>query len=148
MHKLLEPNVTAIAPQTHASTHDSAPETLAGGSPAWLRDDLAAIVGPAEVHATATDLIRYATDASPYRLFPRIVVSPRSVREVAAVFAYARKKRIPVTIRAAGSSLSGQSQGDGILIDARKHWAGWVVEEEGARLRVKPGTVLFARIWH
>ncbi len=143
MHKLLEPNVTAIAPQTHASTHDSAPETLAGGSPAWLRDDLAAIVGPAEVHATATDLIRYATDASPYRLFPRIVVSPHSVREVAAVFAYARKKRIPVTIRAAGSSLSGQSQGDGILIDARKHWAGWVVEEEGARLRVKPGTVLF-----
>ena len=130
MHKLLEPHVTSIAPQTHASTHDSAPEALAGGSPAWLREDLVATVGPAKIHATATDLIRYATDASPYRLFPQIVVSPHSVQEVAAVFAYARKKRLPVTIRAAGSSLSGESQGDGILIDARKHWAGWLIEED------------------
>jgi D-lactate dehydrogenase len=88
-------------------------------------------------------LVRYATDASPYRLFPKVVVSPRTVEEVAKIFAYAQEKKIPVTIRSAGSSLSGQSQGDGILIDARKHWAGASVEDGGKRLRVRPGTVMF-----
>jgi D-lactate dehydrogenase len=70
-------------------------------------------------------------------------VSPRTVDEVSKIFAYAQEKKIPVTIRAAGSSLSGQSQGDGILIDARKHWAGVTVEDGGKRLRVRPGTVMF-----
>ena len=57
-------------------------------------------------------------------MFPKVVASPRTVDDVAKIFAYARAKKLPVTIRAAGSSLSGQSQGDGILIDARKHWLG------------------------
>src|SRR6201998_1880250 len=76
-------------------------------------------------------------------MFPKVVVSPRTVDEVAKIFAYARKKKLPVTIRAAGSSLSGQAQGDGVLIDARKHWVGATVEDGGKRLRVRPGTVMF-----
>jgi D-lactate dehydrogenase len=101
------------------------------------------ILGEDQVHSRVIDLIRYATDASPYRMFPKVVVSPRTVEEVSSIFAYARKKGISVTIRSAGSSLSGQSQGDGILIDARKHWAGCSVENDGQRLRVRPGTVMF-----
>jgi D-lactate dehydrogenase len=101
------------------------------------------MLGEAQVHARVIDLVRYATDASPYRMFPKVVVSPRTVDEVSSIFAYARKKGISVTIRSAGSSLSGQSQGDGILIDARQHWAGCVVENNGQRLRVRPGTVMF-----
>jgi D-lactate dehydrogenase len=101
------------------------------------------MLGEAQVHARIIDLIRYATDASPYRMFPKVVVAPRTVAEVASMFAYARQKRLTVTIRAAGSSLSGQSQGDGILIDARPHWAGCTVEDHGQRLRVCPGTVMF-----
>src|SRR6202034_2736203 len=66
-----------------------------------------------------------------------------TVDDVAKIFVYAREKKIPVTIRSAGSSLSGQSQGDGILIDARKHWVGATVEDGGKRLRVRPGTVMF-----
>ncbi len=143
MHELLQPDPARIEPREHPPTHDRAPDDLAQGSPAWLRDDMEAMLGPAQVHARAVDLIRFATDASPYRLFPKIIVSPRTEDDVQKIFAYARGKKQSVTIRAAGSSLSGQSQGDGILLDARKHWAGWKVEEGGRRLRVRPGTVMF-----
>ncbi|HYY26739.1 MAG TPA: FAD-binding and (Fe-S)-binding domain-containing protein, partial [Chthoniobacterales bacterium] len=143
MLKLLQPDESRLTPVEHRPTHDRAPEELALGTPSWLRDDLVALLGEQQVHSRLLDLVRYATDASPYRLFPKVVVSPRTVEEVAKIFAYAQEKKIPVTIRSAGSSLSGQSQGDGILIDARKHWAGASVEDGGKRLRVRPGTVMF-----
>ena len=139
MFTVLEPDAARITPHSHKPTHDRAPEELALGSPLWLRDDLASIVGEGQVHSRVIDLVKYATDASPYRMFPKIVVSPRTVDEIARIFGYARSKKLAVTIRAAGSSLSGQSQGDGILIDARKHWAGATVEDGGKRLRVRPG---------
>ncbi len=49
---------------------------------------------------------------------------------------------IPPTFRAGGTSLNGQGQSDGILLDVRRHFGGVSVEEEGALARVKPGTVL------
>jgi D-lactate dehydrogenase len=143
MRKLLQPDPARIEPRKHAPTHDRAPDELADGSPAWLRDDMVALLGKEQVQSRATDLIRFATDASPYRMFPKIVVAPRTEEEVEQIFSYARSKKLTVTIRAAGSSLSGQSQGDGILLDARKYWAGWKVENGGERLRVRPGTVVF-----
>lgn len=30
------------------------------------------------------DLVKYATDASPYRMFPKVVVSPRTIDNLAA----------------------------------------------------------------
>jgi D-lactate dehydrogenase len=143
MLRLLEPDAARIAPTEHAPTHDRAPEELALGSPLWLRDDLADLIGEQQVHSRVIDLVKYATDASPYRMFPKVVVTPRTVDEVSKIFAYAQEKKISVTVRSAGSSLSGQSQGDGILIDARKHWAGVTVEDGGKRLRARPGTVMF-----
>jgi D-lactate dehydrogenase len=143
MPPLLPPDPTLLAPVDHAAARDRAPDELALGSPAWLRDDLARILGEEQVHSRVIDLVRYASDASPYRMFPQIVVTPRSVQEIAQIFSYAQEKKLSVTIRAAGSSLSGQSQGSGILIDVRRHWAGVAVEEGGARLRFRPGTVMF-----
>jgi len=143
MLNLLQPDTERIAPVEHKPTHDHAPEGLALGTPLWLRDDLIELLGKDQVHSRLIDLVKYASDASPYRMFPKVVVSPRTVDEVAKIFAYARKRKLPVTIRAAGSSLSGQAQGDGILIDARKHWVGATVEDGGKRLRVRPGTVMF-----
>lgn len=143
MLTLLEPDAARISPTPHAPTHDRAPEELALGTPLWLRDDLTDLLGEEQVHSRVIDLVKYATDASPYRMFPKVVVTPRTVDEVAKIFDYAHMKKLSVTIRSAGSSLSGQSQGDGILIDARKHWAGVTVEDGGKRLRVRPGTIMF-----
>ncbi|GAA3825286.1 FAD-binding and (Fe-S)-binding domain-containing protein [Streptomyces phyllanthi] len=111
-------------------------------TPQWLRDGLAALVGAEQVLSRPTDLARYASDASPYRYVPRVVVTARDAADVAAVLGFAGRHDLPVTFRAAGTSLNGQSQGSGILVDVRRHFTGAVVEEDGRVLRARPGTVI------
>ncbi len=122
---------------------DRAPDWVAEGTPEPLRTDLARLVGESAVLGRATDLVRYASDASPYRLIPQVVVQPRDPAGVARVIAYGRENGIPVTFRAGGTSLNGQGQGSGILVDVRRHWRGIeVLDEEASRVKVRPGTVL------
>jgi D-lactate dehydrogenase len=121
---------------------DQATGRIAEDTSRRVGDDLAELIGAEQVYARAIDLVRYASDASPYRLLPTAVAVPRDVADVRQVFGYCRRSGIPAGLRAAGTSLSGQAQTSGILIDVRRHWAGMVVEDEGRRLRVRPGTVL------
>ena len=142
MLQLLSPDVRAIAIAARTPQRDRAPDWLAAGTPARLRDDLVALLGSDRVLSRPIDLVRYASDASPYRLFPKVVVIAQNVEDVRKALAYARRHQESVTFRAAGTSLSGQAQGDGMLIDVRRHWAGVEVENGGRRLRARPGTIL------
>ena len=142
MLSLLSPDVRAIAMSARTPQRDRAPDTLAAGTPAKLRSDLVTLLGADRVLSRPIDLIRYATDASPYRLFPKVVVIARDIEDMRKVLDYARHAGENVTFRSAGTSLSGQAQGDGILVDVRRHWAGANVEAQGRRLRVRPGTIL------
>ncbi len=121
---------------------DRAPDSLAAGTPEPLRSDLIGLLGEEAVLTRPIDLIRYASDASPYRKLPQVVAVPRDAEQVAALLAYARRTGIPITFRSAGTSLNGQAQGDGILVDVRRHWRGVKIEDEGRRARVRPGTAL------
>ena len=82
-----------------------------------------------------SDLIRYASDASPYRYLPRAVVVPRTAGDVRAILGYCARTGRHATFRAGRASLNGQSQSGGILIDVRRHWNGMAAEDGGARLR-------------
>ncbi len=139
---LLERKLESLAPQVDEPAPDRAPDEIAAGVAQPLRGELESLLGADRVLGRAGDIVRYASDASPYRLFPKAVVMAREVGDVAKVLAYGREKGIPVTFRAGGTSLNGQGQSDGILVDVRRHFAGVAVEEDGARARVKPGTVL------
>jgi D-lactate dehydrogenase len=121
---------------------DRVSEALATGTPEPLRSDLVTLLGPDRVLSRALDLVRYASDASPYRLIPQVVVMAHEPADVAKTLAYARSTATPVTFRAGGTSLNGQGQTDGIMIDVRRHFTGFRVLEDGAAVRVKPGTVL------
>ena len=130
-------------PLVTTGASDRAPDWVAEGTPEPLRSDLARLLGESAVLGRATDLVRYASDASPYRLIPQVVVQPRDPAGVARVIAYGRKHGIPVTFRAGGTSLNGQGQGAGILIDVRRHWRGVeILDDDAARVKVRPGTVL------
>jgi D-lactate dehydrogenase len=139
---LLAPDVSRIAPELSEAAKDRAPDELASGTPEPLRSELIELLGADRVLTRVIDLVRYASDASPYRLLPKAVVMARDANDVAKVFAYARASKVPLTFRAGGTSLNGQSQSDGILVDVRRHWTGVEVLDDGARARVKPGTVL------
>ena len=143
MRKLFEPPADTYRALHPTPTADRAPDQLASGTPARLRTDLEELLGdPAVVLSRGFDLVRFATDASPYRMFPQVVVLARDVRDVQQVLAYGHAHGIPVTFRAGGTSLSGQSQGDGILVEVMRHWIGCTVEDGGRTLRSKPGTIL------
>ncbi|HEX5762338.1 MAG TPA: FAD-binding and (Fe-S)-binding domain-containing protein [Solirubrobacterales bacterium] len=121
---------------------DRAPESLATGTPQPLRGELEALLGADRVLARASDIVRYASDASPYRLLPQAVVMAREVADVAKLLDYGRAHDVPVVFRAGGTSLNGQGQTDGILVDVRRHFGGIAVEERGQLVRLKPGTLL------
>jgi D-lactate dehydrogenase len=139
---LLVPDVERIGRPAGEPWADRAPDWVAGGTPAPLRAELVARLGADRVLCRASDLIRYASDASPYRYIPRAVVLARDAADVSGALEAGRSAGIPVTLRASGTSLNGQAQSDGILVDVRRHWAGVRVEEGGERCRVRPGTVL------
>ncbi|MGZ6971812.1 MAG: FAD-binding oxidoreductase, partial [Thermoanaerobaculia bacterium] len=101
-----------------------------------LRKALEAILPPKRVLDRPVERITRAADASFYRLIPRAVVQPSSVDEVRALFRLSHEARIPMTFRAAGTSLSGQAVSDGLLVDIARHFRSVTVEESGRRVRV------------
>jgi D-lactate dehydrogenase len=139
---LLERNVSSLAPQVAEPAADRAPDELAAGTPQPLRGELEDLLGAERVLGRASDIVRYASDASPYRLLPQVVVMAREAEDVARVLAYGRANDVPVVFRGGGTSLNGQGQSDGILVDVRRHFGGVAVEDGGALARVKPGTLL------
>src|SRR6516162_4643259 len=104
MPSLLSPNVRAITLSSCTPQRDRAPDALAAGTPHGLRDDLTRFLGADRVLCRPIDLIRFATDASPYRLFPKVVVVARNLDDVRKVLDYAREKRGSVTFRSAKSA--------------------------------------------
>ncbi|MFN7957544.1 MAG: FAD-binding and (Fe-S)-binding domain-containing protein [Holophagaceae bacterium] len=106
-----------------------------------LRDSLAAIVGPDRVLDRPVDLIAFASDASFYRLIPKAVAFAGSVDDVRGLFRLSHERKIPMTFRAAGTSLSGQSVSDGILVEVARNWRGIQVLEGGAKVKVQPGVI-------
>lgn len=85
------------------------------------------------------ELHAYSSDASFYQLVPRAIVFPVTVEEIQLLFAIAKKYHTSLTFRTAGTSLSGQSVTDGILVDLSRHWNKASVELNGELVRVQPG---------
>jgi D-lactate dehydrogenase len=85
--------------------------------------------------------VAFAADAGFYRLIPRAVAFAQSVEEVRQLFKFSQKAGIPMTFRAAGTSLSGQAISDGILVEVARHWRTIQVLDDGARIRVQPGVI-------
>ncbi|MEE1755387.1 FAD-binding and (Fe-S)-binding domain-containing protein [Streptomyces sp. SP18CS02] len=140
---LLEPKPDAFRPgPERAPSPDRVPDLLARGTPGSLRDELIAVLGPDKVLWHVSDLVRYASDASPYRFVPQVVVVVEDIDDVSAILSFAHGKGREVVFRAAGTSLNGQAQGEDILVDVRRHWAGIEVLDDGARARVLPGTTV------
>lgn len=91
-----------------------------------------------------TDELRtlgWGTDASFYRQIPKIVIRSDSEEQVSAIVKACNKYELPFTFRAAGTSLSGQSVSDSILIVAGKHWEKYEIGENQDSIRMQPGIV-------
>lgn len=95
-------------------------------------------------NALYTDELRrfaWGTDAGFYRLVPKIVIRSSNEKEVSKILEAASKFDVPVTFRAAGTSLSGQSVSDSVLIVAGKNWERYKVSDDASEITLEPGIV-------
>ena len=91
-----------------------------------------------------TDELRtlgWGTDASFYRQIPKVVIRSDGEEEISKIVKACKKHELPYTFRAAGTSLSGQSCTDSVLIVAGKHWEKYTVGENQDTIRLQPGIV-------
>ena len=85
--------------------------------------------------------LAFGTDASFYRLIPKLVVRVESEAEVVQLLKLAHAEKVPVTFRAAGTSLSGQAISDSVLIVLGDNWNGREIRNGGEQIRLQPGVI-------
>ena len=91
-----------------------------------------------------TDELRtlgWGTDASFYRQIPKVVIRSDGEEEISRIVKTCKKFKLPFTFRAAGTSLSGQSCTDSVLIVAGKHWEKYEIGENQDTIKLQPGIV-------
>ena len=110
-------------------------------TPQEIQDGLRSAIDPARILIREIDRVAFASDASFYRLIPSAVVQPVDAEEVRALFRFSHRHAIPLVFRAGGTSLSGQSITDGILVDVGRHLRALRVEDGGRAIRLQPGVI-------
>ncbi len=85
--------------------------------------------------------LAFGTDASFYRLIPKLVIRVESEDEVVELLRLARRDQVPVTFRAAGTSLSGQAISDSVLIVLGDNWNAKEIRGQGMQIRLQPGVI-------
>ena len=91
-----------------------------------------------------TDELRtlgWGTDASFYRQIPKVVIRSDGEEEISKIVKTCQKYKMPYTFRAAGTSLSGQSCTDSVLIVAGKHWEKYELGPNQDTIKLQPGIV-------
>ena len=83
----------------------------------------------------------YAHDASAYRVIPLGIVFPRTPEDIQFLYSWAYEFQIPLTFRSAGTSLSGQAIGEGLIIDCSKYWKDISYDESTNIVTVEPGII-------
>ena len=104
-------------------------------------NELSAVLPEERIYTDELRTLAWGTDASFYRLTPQVVIRAKDESEVSMIVKAASKHGLPFTFRAAGTSLSGQSVSDSILIVAGKHWEDYSVAPDGESITLQPGIV-------
>ena len=105
-----------------------------------IQEDLRGMVD-CEVRCDDVFVQMYASDASIYQIRPLGVVRPRGVKDVVKVVQYAAEHEIPIHARGAGTGLSGESIGAGLVLDF-SHSMRRVLRTDEDTVTVQPGVVL------
>jgi D-lactate dehydrogenase len=105
-------------------------------------DELRESIPAARLFRDPLTTLAYGTDASFYRLIPKIVVRVLDEQELIRVLRVTRAHAVPVTFRAAGTSLSGQAITDSVLVALDGHgWRGYHIGDKAATISLEPGII-------
>ena len=108
---------------------------------AAFHNDLLVFVPEDRIYTDPLRTLAYGTDASFYRLTPAIVVDALCEDEIVNILRLARKHKVPVTFRAAGTSLSGQGVTDSVLVRLGYSWRGHRISKDAGAISLQPGII-------
>jgi len=91
------------------------------------------------VHDDIITRMAYARDASLYRMMPEFVARPKNTNDVIELLSYAKNTKTPITFRAGGTSLSGQSISEGVLAEVLHEWKQFKIHDSGKSITMQPG---------
>ena len=106
-----------------------------------LHRDLQRFIPAARLITDPLRTLAYGTDASLYRLIPKLVVRVESEEEMRHILTLAHQHGTPVTFRAAGTSLSGQAVTDSVLLQLGDGWRSWRIGDGAATISLQPGVI-------
>jgi D-lactate dehydrogenase len=106
-----------------------------------LQHELATFVPAARLVTDPLRLLAWGTDASFYRLVPKLLVVVDDEDELRRVLAWCARLQTPVTFRAAGTSLSGQAVSDSVLVMLGDGWRGVRIEADARAITLQPGVI-------
>jgi D-lactate dehydrogenase len=86
-------------------------------------------------------LLAWGTDASFYRLVPKLAVVVESEDELIFLLSECARLKTPVTFRAAGTSLSGQAITDSVLILMGDNWRQCIIGPDAGTISLQPGVI-------
>lgn len=87
------------------------------------------------------ELLAHGTDASFYRLIPKLVVKAATEAHIKLLILAADEEDVPLTFRTAGTSLSGQAVSDSVLVKLGHDWRGFNIENAGKLISLQPGII-------
>jgi len=106
-----------------------------------FKDEIEHFIKPEYIYTDVLHTLAYGTDASFYRLIPKIVVVVHTPDEVSQILSISSKLRLPVVFRAAGTSISGQAITDSILIVTSRDWRGMQISGDHSHVTLSPSVV-------
>lgn len=96
-----------------------------------------------DVYTDDLQKIIYSTDASVYREMPLAVIRPKNSGDIKKIVSFCSEQSVPLTPRAAGTSLAGQAVGKGIIADFSKYLNNIIeINTEQKWALVEPGVIL------
>lgn len=104
-------------------------------------DNITATVPSHRIYQDELRRYAYGTDASCYRLIPQAVVKVKSTAEVIVCIKAAAQYHVPITFRAAGTSLSGQAVTDSVLLLIDNSWSQFKILDNGHKIALDPGVI-------
>ena len=103
--------------------------------------DASQVIPQERIYTDELRRLAWGTDAGFYRLIPQIVIRSSSEGEISDLLRLANRYGLPVTFRAAGTSLSGQAISDSILIVAGKNWEKYSISPDHEQITLQPGII-------
>src|SRR3989344_1248037 len=102
-----------------------------------LKEDLQKILS-FEILDDPETLEKYSKDASIFKISPKVVFFPKDTEDIKEIVKYASENNLSITVRSAGTDMSGAAIGEDIILDIGKYFNKLIKIDENSTI-VQPG---------